>query len=38
MANAEPIGAYVNDNVMVTAAAFVAEDRDEAASRWRTAG
>jgi alkanesulfonate monooxygenase SsuD/methylene tetrahydromethanopterin reductase-like flavin-dependent oxidoreductase (luciferase family) len=24
--NAEPIGAYVNDNVMVTSAAFVAED------------
>jgi alkanesulfonate monooxygenase SsuD/methylene tetrahydromethanopterin reductase-like flavin-dependent oxidoreductase (luciferase family) len=28
--NAEPIGAYVNDNVMVTAAAFVAEDREDA--------
>jgi alkanesulfonate monooxygenase SsuD/methylene tetrahydromethanopterin reductase-like flavin-dependent oxidoreductase (luciferase family) len=24
--NAEPVGAYVNDNVMVTSAAFVAED------------
>jgi alkanesulfonate monooxygenase SsuD/methylene tetrahydromethanopterin reductase-like flavin-dependent oxidoreductase (luciferase family) len=28
--NAEPVGAYVNDNVMVTAAAFVAEDREAA--------
>ena len=28
--NAEPIGAYVNDNVMVTMAAYVAEDRQEA--------
>jgi alkanesulfonate monooxygenase SsuD/methylene tetrahydromethanopterin reductase-like flavin-dependent oxidoreductase (luciferase family) len=28
--NAEPIGAYVNDNVMVTSAAFVAEDGKEA--------
>ena len=28
--NAEPIGAYVNDNVMVTTAAFVAEDADTA--------
>jgi len=28
--DAEPIGAYVNDNVMVTAAAFVAEDREQA--------
>jgi alkanesulfonate monooxygenase SsuD/methylene tetrahydromethanopterin reductase-like flavin-dependent oxidoreductase (luciferase family) len=28
--NAEPIGAYVNDNVMVTSAAFVAEDREAA--------
>jgi alkanesulfonate monooxygenase SsuD/methylene tetrahydromethanopterin reductase-like flavin-dependent oxidoreductase (luciferase family) len=27
---AEPIGAFVNDNVMVTAAAFVAEDREAA--------
>src|ERR687897_1697693 len=24
--NAEPVGAFVNDNVMVTSAAFVAED------------
>jgi alkanesulfonate monooxygenase SsuD/methylene tetrahydromethanopterin reductase-like flavin-dependent oxidoreductase (luciferase family) len=30
VANAEPIGAFVNDNVMVTAAAYVAEDADEA--------
>jgi alkanesulfonate monooxygenase SsuD/methylene tetrahydromethanopterin reductase-like flavin-dependent oxidoreductase (luciferase family) len=30
VANAEPIGAFVNDNVMVTAAAFVAEDREDA--------
>ncbi len=29
-ANAEPIGAFVNDNVMITSAAFVAEDRDAA--------
>ncbi|HEX7096427.1 MAG TPA: hypothetical protein VF183_11125, partial [Acidimicrobiales bacterium] len=28
--NAEPIGAYVNDNVMVTTAAFVAEDGKKA--------
>jgi alkanesulfonate monooxygenase SsuD/methylene tetrahydromethanopterin reductase-like flavin-dependent oxidoreductase (luciferase family) len=28
--NAEPIGAFVNDNVMVTSAAYVAEDRDKA--------
>jgi alkanesulfonate monooxygenase SsuD/methylene tetrahydromethanopterin reductase-like flavin-dependent oxidoreductase (luciferase family) len=26
--NAEPIGAYVNDNIMVTTAAFVSEDPD----------
>ena len=30
IANAEPIGEYVNDNVMVTSAAFVAEDREAA--------
>jgi alkanesulfonate monooxygenase SsuD/methylene tetrahydromethanopterin reductase-like flavin-dependent oxidoreductase (luciferase family) len=30
VAKAEPIGAFVNDNVMVTAAAFVAENRDDA--------
>jgi alkanesulfonate monooxygenase SsuD/methylene tetrahydromethanopterin reductase-like flavin-dependent oxidoreductase (luciferase family) len=29
--NAEPIGAYVNDNVMITSAAFVREDSDQAA-------
>jgi alkanesulfonate monooxygenase SsuD/methylene tetrahydromethanopterin reductase-like flavin-dependent oxidoreductase (luciferase family) len=28
--NAEPVGAYVNDNVMVTSGAFVAEDHDRA--------
>ena len=28
--NAEPVGAYVNDNVLVTSAAYVAEDRQEA--------
>jgi alkanesulfonate monooxygenase SsuD/methylene tetrahydromethanopterin reductase-like flavin-dependent oxidoreductase (luciferase family) len=28
--NAEPVGAFVNDNVMVTATAFVAEDGGEA--------
>jgi alkanesulfonate monooxygenase SsuD/methylene tetrahydromethanopterin reductase-like flavin-dependent oxidoreductase (luciferase family) len=31
--NAEPIGAFVNDNVMVTTAAWVAEDADEAYRR-----
>jgi alkanesulfonate monooxygenase SsuD/methylene tetrahydromethanopterin reductase-like flavin-dependent oxidoreductase (luciferase family) len=29
--NAEPIGAFVNDNVMITSAAFVREDSDRAA-------
>jgi alkanesulfonate monooxygenase SsuD/methylene tetrahydromethanopterin reductase-like flavin-dependent oxidoreductase (luciferase family) len=28
--NADPVGAYVNDNIMVTSAAFVAEDRKAA--------
>ncbi|HEY8216219.1 MAG TPA: LLM class flavin-dependent oxidoreductase [Acidimicrobiia bacterium] len=28
--NADPIGAFVNDNVMVTSAAYVAEDAEEA--------
>jgi alkanesulfonate monooxygenase SsuD/methylene tetrahydromethanopterin reductase-like flavin-dependent oxidoreductase (luciferase family) len=28
--DAEPVGAFVNDNVMVTSSAFVAEDRDTA--------
>jgi alkanesulfonate monooxygenase SsuD/methylene tetrahydromethanopterin reductase-like flavin-dependent oxidoreductase (luciferase family) len=28
--NAEPVGAFVNDNIMVTSGAYVAEDRDEA--------
>ena len=28
--NAEPIGAFVNDNVMVTTAAFVSEDKEAA--------
>ncbi len=28
--NAEPVGAFVNDNIMVTSAAFVAEDHDAA--------
>ena len=28
--NAEPIGAYVNDNVMITTAAYVREDADDA--------
>ena len=28
--NAEPVGVYVNDNVMVTSAAFIAEDHDRA--------
>jgi alkanesulfonate monooxygenase SsuD/methylene tetrahydromethanopterin reductase-like flavin-dependent oxidoreductase (luciferase family) len=31
--DAEPVGAYVNDNVMVTSAAFVAEDSDVAFQR-----
>jgi alkanesulfonate monooxygenase SsuD/methylene tetrahydromethanopterin reductase-like flavin-dependent oxidoreductase (luciferase family) len=30
---AEPIGAFVNDNVMVTSAAFVSEDPDDLAQR-----
>jgi alkanesulfonate monooxygenase SsuD/methylene tetrahydromethanopterin reductase-like flavin-dependent oxidoreductase (luciferase family) len=34
--NAEPVGAYVNDNVMVTTGAYVAEDR-ETAYQWATA-
>ena len=34
--NAEPVGAYVNDNIMVTSAAYVAEDR-ETAYDWATA-
>ena len=34
--NAEPVGAFVNDNIMVTSAAFVAEDRDTARA-WATA-
>jgi alkanesulfonate monooxygenase SsuD/methylene tetrahydromethanopterin reductase-like flavin-dependent oxidoreductase (luciferase family) len=34
--NAEPVGAFVNDNIMVTSAAFVAEDR-EVAYDWMTA-
>ena len=29
--NAEPVGAFVNDNVMITSAAFVREDSDQAA-------
>ena len=28
--NADPVGAFVNDNIMVTSAAFVAEDRERA--------
>jgi alkanesulfonate monooxygenase SsuD/methylene tetrahydromethanopterin reductase-like flavin-dependent oxidoreductase (luciferase family) len=28
--NAEPVGAYVNDNIMVTSTAFVSEDREKA--------
>jgi alkanesulfonate monooxygenase SsuD/methylene tetrahydromethanopterin reductase-like flavin-dependent oxidoreductase (luciferase family) len=34
--NAEPVGAYVNDNIMVTTGAYVAEDRDTA-YQWATA-
>jgi alkanesulfonate monooxygenase SsuD/methylene tetrahydromethanopterin reductase-like flavin-dependent oxidoreductase (luciferase family) len=34
--SAEPVGAFVNDNVMVTTAAYVAEDRDTARA-WATA-
>ncbi len=33
---AEPVGAYVNDNIMVTTGAYVAEDR-ETAYDWATA-
>src|SRR3984957_19909374 len=31
--NAEPIGAFVNDNVMVTTAAFVSEDKEAAVQK-----
>jgi alkanesulfonate monooxygenase SsuD/methylene tetrahydromethanopterin reductase-like flavin-dependent oxidoreductase (luciferase family) len=34
--NAEPVGAFVNDNIMVTSGAYVAEDR-EVAYDWATA-
>ena len=34
--NAEPVGAFVNDNVMVTTTAYVAEDR-QTARKWATA-
>jgi alkanesulfonate monooxygenase SsuD/methylene tetrahydromethanopterin reductase-like flavin-dependent oxidoreductase (luciferase family) len=34
--NAEPVGAYVNDNIMVTTGAYVAEDR-QVAREWATA-
>jgi alkanesulfonate monooxygenase SsuD/methylene tetrahydromethanopterin reductase-like flavin-dependent oxidoreductase (luciferase family) len=34
--NAEPVGAYANDNLMVTTGAFVAEDR-QTARQWATA-
>ena len=30
IANAEPVGAFVNDNIMITSAAYVRETRDEA--------
>jgi alkanesulfonate monooxygenase SsuD/methylene tetrahydromethanopterin reductase-like flavin-dependent oxidoreductase (luciferase family) len=30
ISNAEPVGAYVNDNIMVTTTAFVAEDKEKA--------
>ncbi|MDE3203976.1 MAG: LLM class flavin-dependent oxidoreductase [Acidobacteriota bacterium] len=30
VANAEPVGAFVNDNIMVTSTAFVSEDRERA--------
>jgi alkanesulfonate monooxygenase SsuD/methylene tetrahydromethanopterin reductase-like flavin-dependent oxidoreductase (luciferase family) len=33
---AEPVGAFINDNIMVTSAAYVAEDR-ETAYQWATA-
>jgi alkanesulfonate monooxygenase SsuD/methylene tetrahydromethanopterin reductase-like flavin-dependent oxidoreductase (luciferase family) len=33
IANAEPIGAYANDNVMITSAAFVADDSQVALKR-----
>jgi alkanesulfonate monooxygenase SsuD/methylene tetrahydromethanopterin reductase-like flavin-dependent oxidoreductase (luciferase family) len=36
IANAEPVGAYVNDNIMVTPGGVVAEDR-ETAYEWATA-
>ena len=34
--HAEPVGAFVNDNIMVTSAAYVAEDR-ETAYQWASA-
>jgi alkanesulfonate monooxygenase SsuD/methylene tetrahydromethanopterin reductase-like flavin-dependent oxidoreductase (luciferase family) len=34
--NADPVGAYVNDNIMVTTGAYVAEDR-KTAREWATA-
>lgn len=36
IANAQPVGAYVNDNIMVTPGGVVAEDR-ETAYEWATA-
>jgi alkanesulfonate monooxygenase SsuD/methylene tetrahydromethanopterin reductase-like flavin-dependent oxidoreductase (luciferase family) len=36
ISGAEPVGAYINDNIMVTSGAYVAEDR-ETAYQWATA-
>ena len=34
IANAEPVGAYVNDNIMICLSAYVAEDRQRARESW----
>ena len=38
IANAEPVGAFVNDNIMVTTAAYVAEDRRDRPQMRRPPG
>jgi alkanesulfonate monooxygenase SsuD/methylene tetrahydromethanopterin reductase-like flavin-dependent oxidoreductase (luciferase family) len=34
IANAEPVGAYANDNIMICLSAYVAEDRQQARESW----
>jgi alkanesulfonate monooxygenase SsuD/methylene tetrahydromethanopterin reductase-like flavin-dependent oxidoreductase (luciferase family) len=34
IANAEPVGAFVNDNIMICLSAYVAEDRQKARESW----